>query len=60
MAAMTWLVSVNYRTRTECRTTSVTVSAADAPAALAAASDKVRKRRGVTRIDGATILGRPA
>ncbi len=59
MAAMTWLVRVAYRTATGCRTATVTVSADDTTGALAAASDKVRKRRGVARIDTATILGNP-
>jgi hypothetical protein len=52
-----YLMSVNYRTATTCSTTSVYVTAASPEEASQLASDKVRKRRGVVKIDGGHLLG---
>ena len=49
---MTYIVHVRYRTNSGCNTTNVRVDADDMPAALALATDKVRRRRGVIHIDG--------
>lgn len=53
----TWLVRVDYRTTTTCNSKTFTVSAPDEFGAIAAASDKMRQRRGVYKIDGGTVLG---
>jgi len=49
---MIYIVQVRYRTNSGCNTTNVRVDADDMTAAIAAATDKVRRRRGVIRIDG--------
>jgi hypothetical protein len=49
---MTYIVHVRYRTNSGVNARDVRVDAADMTAAIAAACDKVRKRRGVIRIDG--------
>jgi hypothetical protein len=45
-------VLVRYRTNSGCNATTVKVMAAEASDAIRIASDKVRRRRGVIRIDG--------
>jgi hypothetical protein len=48
----TYLVHVRYRTNSGCNTTDVRVEAETMEQALDLATAKVRKRRGVVRIDG--------
>jgi len=47
-----YIVHVRYRTNSGCNTTNVRVRAEDMAAALEIATAKVRRRRGVIRIDG--------
>lgn len=54
-----YCVAVNYRTNTGCNTRNVFVDAVTPHEALQLASDKVRKRKGVIRIDGGTLIGCP-
>ena len=49
---MTYIVTVRYRTNSGCNAKDVRIDAADMTEALALASDKVRRMRGVIRIDG--------
>jgi len=49
---MTYIVHVRYRTNSGCNATDVRVSADDMTAAIDLATAKVRRRRGVIRIDG--------
>jgi len=51
-APLTFVVHVRYRTNSGCNTTDVRVCAANMPDAIRLATSKVRKRRGVIRIDG--------
>jgi translation initiation factor 1 (eIF-1/SUI1) len=48
----TFIVHVRYRTNSGCNTTDVRVDAPTMSEALHIASEKVRRRRGVIRIDG--------
>ena len=56
-----YLIAVDYRTSTNCNTTTVKVIApADNPdEAFRLASAKVARRRGVVKVDGGTMLGSP-
>ena len=55
---MNWhIVRVFYRTMRDCTSTIVKVQADDTTAALNAAFDKVRKRRGVIKLDTAEWRG---
>jgi len=49
---MTYIVTVRYRTNSGVNARDVRVEAADMIEALALASDHVRRKRGVIRIDG--------
>jgi hypothetical protein len=49
---MIYLVRVYYRTNSGCNAKDVAIEADSPDAALQAASDKVRRMRGVIRIDG--------
>lgn len=49
---MKYEILVRYRTRSGCNAKAVTVQADDVTAAMRAAADKVRRMRGVIRIDG--------
>jgi hypothetical protein len=49
---MTYIVHVRYRTNSGCNAVDVRVDAADMREALDKATDYVRLRRGVIRIDG--------
>jgi hypothetical protein len=48
----TYSIEVRYRTNSGCNITRVNVDALDIEHAMQLASDKVRRRRGVIRIDG--------
>jgi len=50
-----YIVHVRYRTNSGCNTTDVRVEADDMAAALDLATAKVRRRRGVIRIDGGDV-----
>ena len=53
----TFLVRIDYRTTKEAKSTTFTVSAPDSYSALEMAGRKIRKRRGVYRVDGGAVLG---
>ena len=57
---MSYAVTVNYRTNSGCNSRRVVVEATSTDEALDLAHEIVRRRRGVIRIDGGTIDGRPA
>jgi translation initiation factor 1 (eIF-1/SUI1) len=50
-----YFVEVRYRTTYTCNASTVEVEAENMEEAIKIASDKVRKRRGVTRIDGGHV-----
>ena len=52
---MTYIVHVRYRTNSGCNTTDVRVIAETMEQALTLATDRVRRRRGVIRIDGGDV-----
>jgi hypothetical protein len=56
---MVYLIRVYYRTNSGCNAKDVAVEADTADAALQAASDKVRRMRGVIRIDGGDWRAQP-
>ena len=56
---MSYAVTVNYRTNSGCNSRRVVVEATSTDEALDLAHEIVRRRRGVIRIDGGTIDGRP-
>jgi len=51
-APLTFVVHVRYRTNSGCNVTDVRVHAANMDDAIKTATNKVRRRRGVIRIDG--------
>ena len=55
----TYSIEVRYRTNSGCNTTRVNVDAFDIQHAFKLASDKVRRRRGVIRIDGGEWIRPP-
>jgi hypothetical protein len=54
-----YFVTVRYRTNSGCNAKSLNVTAPDIETALTIASDKVRKMRGVIRIDGGDCVAPP-
>lgn len=52
---MKYLVVVHYRTNSGCNAKTVEVAADDTESALTMAGDKVRRQRGVIRIDGSEL-----